>query len=237
MVFPRNTFAPPPAFSSAASKLYFELACELLRPSEFAEDVFCMYPRNVRGSFHSSRWPLATAGSMRSSKDRDGLSLSLRKMEKAMNAKMTTPPTVPPTMRIVLVLTPPDDEEVWEAAVADAVEEVVELVVGGVEAREGKSVGTGVELSEVVVTCVFVVATRAALTEEDVTTATGVEEVVGASVGVSEVDVVDGVCTTADVVGMNVVDGTAEVVTTTAFGVLVTTGVVSVFTMDAEVTA
>ena len=111
IILPLITLGPPPIFSSAPSKLYFELACELLRPSEFAEDEFCMYPRKVRGSFHSSRWPVAPAGSIRSSNDRDGLSLSLRKMEKAMKAAITTPPTVPPTIRIVLVLTPPEDDE------------------------------------------------------------------------------------------------------------------------------
>ena len=52
-------------------------------------------------------------------------------------------------------------------------------------------------------------------------TATGVEEVVGVGVGVSGVDVVEGVCTMTDVVGTSEVDGTAEVVTTTTFGVLV----------------
>ena len=155
-----------------------------------------------------------------------------------MNAAMTRPPTVPPTMRIVLVLTPPDDEEVvWAAAVADAVDEVVELVVGSEEVRVGKSVGTGIELSGVVVISVNAVATRAALTEEDVMTATGVEEVVGVSVGVSGVDVVEGVWTTLDVVGMSVVLGTDEAVTTTTCGVLVVTGVASVLAADAEVTA
>jgi hypothetical protein len=217
------TFALLPAFSSAASKLYLELACELLLPRDCAEDEFCMYPRKVRGSFHSSRWPFATVGSMRSSNDRDGLSLSLRKMEKAMKAAMTRPPTVPPTMRIVFVLTPPEEEDwAWATAVDDAVDEVVELGVGAEEVRVRITVGTGVELSVVVVTCVFAVATRAALSsEEEVVTGTGVDEVVGARVGVSGVEVVEGVTTTtAEVVGVGVVEGASELVTTTTFGVV-----------------
>lgn len=140
-----------------------------------------------------------------------------------MNAAMTRPPTVPPTMRIVLVLTPPEDWDWdWATAVDDAVEDVVELVVGVEEVRVGKSVGTGVELSVVVVTSVFAVATRAALSsDDDVVTGTGVDDVVGVSVGVSGVEVVEGVTTTiAEVVGAGVVDGASELVTTTTFGVV-----------------
>ena len=144
-------------------------------------------------------------------------------MEKAMNAAMTSPPTVPPTMRIVLVLTPPDDEDWdWATAVDDAVEDVVELAVGVEVVSVGNAVGTGVELSVVVVTCVFAVATRAALSSEDeVVTGMGVDDVVGVSVAVSGVDVVEGVTTTtAEVVGASVVDGASELVTTTIFGVV-----------------
>jgi len=51
-------------------------------------------------------------------------------MEKAMKAQMTIPPTVPPTMRMVLVLTPPLEvvelelsaEEFADVGVADGVE-------------------------------------------------------------------------------------------------------------------
>jgi hypothetical protein len=148
-------------------------------------------------------------------------------MEKAMNAAMTTPPTVPPTMRMVLVLTPPlEDED--EVACARAVDDAVDDVTGSLAVEytvlsAGKSVGTGVELPVVLVTCVFAVATRAALTSlEELVTGTGLCEVVGASVGVSGVDVVEGVSGTIEVVGTAVVDGTAgEVVTTTTGGVLV----------------
>jgi hypothetical protein len=94
-----------PAFSSEASNEYFDEAFEFdrLNRDEAPEDVFCIYPLNVRGSFHSSRWP-PVDGSIREENSWDGLSLSLRKMEKAIKARITNPPTVPPTMRIVLVL-------------------------------------------------------------------------------------------------------------------------------------
>lgn len=140
-----------------------------------------------------------------------------------MNAAMTSPPTVPPTMRIVLVFTPPEDEDWdWAMAVDDAVEDVVEPVVGVDEVSVGNAVGTGVELSVVVVTWVFAVATRAALSsEDDVVTGTGVGDVVEVRVGVSGVEVVEGVVTTtAEVVGVGVVDGASELVTTTIFGVV-----------------
>lgn len=68
-----------------------------------------------------------------------------------MNAAMTRPPTVPPTMRIVLVLEPllvwVSD---WERTVEVAVDEVEELVVGRVEVSVGRTVGTGVEVDKVV---------------------------------------------------------------------------------------
>jgi hypothetical protein len=67
-------------------------------------------------------------GSIRDSNAREGLSLSFRKMEKARKARMTTPPTVPPTMRIVLVLELVEEVEVEDSAVAEEVEE--EDVVG-----------------------------------------------------------------------------------------------------------
>lgn len=46
-----------------------------------------------------------------------------------MKARMITPPTVPPTMRISFVFPPDDGEEVEDSAVADAVLDVVELAV------------------------------------------------------------------------------------------------------------
>jgi len=81
-----------------------------------------MYPLNVRGSFHSSRWP-AVEGSMRELNSREGLSLSLRKMEKARKARTMNPPAVAPTMRMVLVLLPLelDELEFWALEVADVV--------------------------------------------------------------------------------------------------------------------
>jgi len=88
-----------------------------------------------------------TDGSIRSLNSLEGFNLSLRKMEKAMNARMTTPPTVPPTMRIVLVFTP--DEEDWDCC-AEAVAVDVFVVEGDVcEAvvmalMVGNAVGTGV---------------------------------------------------------------------------------------------
>jgi hypothetical protein len=54
--------------------------------------------------------------------------LSFRKMEKPRKARMTTPPTVPPTMRIVLVLELVEVEEVEDSAVVEEVKE--EDVVG-----------------------------------------------------------------------------------------------------------
>jgi len=69
-----------------------------------------------------------------------------------MNAAMTRPPTVPPTMRIVFVFEPllvwVSD---WATTVEVAVDEVEELVVGRVEVIAGRTVGTGVELDEVAV--------------------------------------------------------------------------------------
>jgi len=47
-----------------------------------------------------------------------------------MKARMMTPPTVPPTMRISFVFPPDEVEEVEDSAVADAVLDVVELAVG-----------------------------------------------------------------------------------------------------------
>jgi len=66
-------------------------------------------------------------------------------MEKAMKAAMTTPPTVPPTMRMVLVLMPPL-EVVWSLEAATAVEDAVdvELEADAVWVMVGMTVGTGV---------------------------------------------------------------------------------------------
>ena len=119
-----------PAFSSEASNEYFDEALEFDRDrlnGASPEDVVCIYPLNVRGSFHSSRWP-PVDGSIRELNSWDGLSLSLRKMEKAIKARMMNPPTVPPTMRIVLVLLLPEvvDPEVCAPEVADVVAEVVD---------------------------------------------------------------------------------------------------------------
>jgi hypothetical protein len=129
-------------------------------------------------------------------------------------------------MRMVLVLTPPLEED--EVACARAVDDAVDDVTGSLAVeytvlRAGKSVGTGVELPVALVTCVFAVATRAALASlEELVTGTGLDKVVGATVGVSGVDVVEGVSGTIDVVGTAVVDGTAgEDVTVTTCGVLV----------------
>jgi len=121
-----------PAFSSEASNEYFDEALEFDRVNEAPEDVFCIYPLNVRGSFHSSRWP-PVDGSIRELNSWDGLSLSLRKMEKAIKARMTNPPTVPPMMRIVLVLLVLDVPEFCALDVADVVAEeeaVVDAYVG-----------------------------------------------------------------------------------------------------------
>jgi hypothetical protein len=50
-------------------------------------------------------------------------------MENAIKARMTNPPTVAPTMRIVLVLLPLEvDPEFWASDVAVEVEEVEEDV-------------------------------------------------------------------------------------------------------------
>jgi hypothetical protein len=75
---------------------------------------------------------------MRDSNAREGLSLSFRKIEKARKARMMTPPTVPPTMRIVFVFALLL-EEVEDAAVADDVLEVVGLPDMAVSVESGES--------------------------------------------------------------------------------------------------
>jgi hypothetical protein len=84
-----------------------------------------------------------------------------------MNARMTRPPTVPPTMRIVFVLEPLLDWVADSAATVEvAVEDVDESVVGVDVVSVGRTVGTGVELLKVDVSCVMV-AIRAAISVDD----------------------------------------------------------------------
>lgn len=143
---------------------------------------------------------------MRSSNRAEGLSFSLRKMEKARNARITTPPTVPPMIRMVLVLLLVDVPVVLAAALADVEDEgVVSEIVGLVEVDVVEGSGAGipedddVESSLEVVGVDEVVWTRAAWVMEvglgvgdelvvGVLVVVGVEVVVGA-VGAVEVAV------------------------------------------------
>ena len=170
--------------------------------------MVCTNPLNDRGSFHSSSWPPAE-GSMRELKSREGLSLSLRKIEKAMKARMMKPPTVPPTMRMVFVWLPEVGVLVCASDVADVVrdDEVVEAevccvvvfcVVEGVGVlmvlvTVGTSVGLGVDDNVVgwavgVATCCWVVVGRTGVNtlDEDVAT--------GTTTGVVSVGVITACC-------------------------------------------
>ena len=66
-------------------------------------------------------------------------------MEKARKARMTKPPTVPPMIRIVVVLTPEEEEEALSAEGVPETreEERVDWVWGVVPVvRPGRAVGT-----------------------------------------------------------------------------------------------
>jgi hypothetical protein len=172
-----------------------------------------MYPLKVLGSFHSSRWP--AEGCIRSLNSRDGLSLSLRKIEKPRKAIMTKPPTVAPIMRNVLVLDEEDDEVCdWalsEDAVAVLLEEVeVEVWVWGVVevlVMVGVSVGKLVvvvwdELCDVVV-CRTLVEVWVSSTREDGVVTGRTDEVVGTMVVVGVISGTRSVtCVSEDVVGV-----------------------------------
>jgi len=134
---------------------------------------------------------------MRSSNRAEGLSFSLRKMEKARNARITTPPTEPPMIRMVLVLLLVEVPDVLAAALADVEEEgVVSEIVGLVDVDVVEGSGAGipedddVESSLEVVGVDEVVWTRAA-SVMDVGLGVGDELVVGVLVVVG-VEVVVG---------------------------------------------
>lgn len=96
-------------------------------------------------------------------------------MENAMKAAMTTPPTVPATMRMVLVLMPPL-EAVWSLEAATAVEVAVdvELETDDVRVILGMTVGTGVVVGLARTVGVVVVGCTI-----EVIVGRGVDEVVG----------------------------------------------------------